>query len=132
MMDGDAPAKCSQTNKDGSACNATPGPSGLCRWHSPEMADRIAEGRRRGGKARSHVARARKQLPAGLLTADEMRAVVCLTTAKVLAGSIEPPVATAVATLARAFGSLTEAARAEELAARLDDLEAAARRGGAA
>lgn len=89
-MDGDAPAKCSQRNRDGGPCNATPGPDGLCRWHSPAMADRIAEGRRKGGRARSNASRARKQVPLNVLSPLELQAVLSSSIAKVLGGQIEP------------------------------------------
>jgi len=68
----------------------------------------------------------------GVMTVDELRGVVGTTIRQALAAEIEPGVANAVANLARAYGSLTEASKAEELAVRLDALEAVARRGGAA
>ena len=120
MVDADAAARCSAPNKDGSACNATPGPSGLCRWHSPEMADRIAEGRRRGGKARSNAARAKKQAPLNVLTPIELQAVLSSSIARVLGGQIEPGVANSVAGLARALVAVREATTLEERIAELE------------
>jgi hypothetical protein len=95
------------------------------------MAQRRAEWSAKGGANKSNASRARKQLPAGVLTVDELRGVLGHTIARVLTGSIEPPVAGAVASLARAYGSLTEAAKLEELADRLDHLEGTVRRGSA-
>ena len=132
MVDATSP-RCSAATKDGKPCAAKPRPgTDRCPWHAPELAGKRSEWSARGGRGKASDARARKALPAGVLTIDQLRGVLGHTIARTLAGTIEPNVATAVGSLARAYGSLTEAAKAEELAARLDDLEAAARRGGAA
>jgi hypothetical protein len=131
-MDGDAPARCTRTTKDGTPCSATPWRDGVCRRHREDAAASLAEGRRKGERARPNPSRAKRHLPAGRLGVDESRGVLGHTIAGVLAGSIGLGVATAVASLARAYGSLSEAARLEALAERLDAVEAVARRGGAA
>jgi hypothetical protein len=127
-------SRCKATNAAGEPCSAGPvRADGYCYWHSPALEAERQANRRKGGAGRSNANRARKALPAaGTLTIDELRAVLESTIAKTLHGSIEPGVANAVASLARAYGSLSEAAKLEELTDRLDHLEATARRGGVA
>jgi len=84
------------------------------------MADRIAEGRRRGGKARSNAARAKKQAPLNVLTPIELQAVLSSSIARVLGGQIEPGVANSVAGLARALVAVREATTLEERIAELE------------
>ncbi len=104
----------------------------MCAWHDPSMKERVAAGRVQGGAARSNRKRAAKQLPDNVLTIDQLRGYLGLTLKAVLAGKVEPGVANAVANLSRSYAALTEAAKAEELTARLDDLERLAARGPAA
>jgi len=131
-MAGTKPGRCRAVSKSGKPCGAAVvAVSGMCAWHAPEWAERRRVWSAKGGTARSNQARAKKQLPAGVLTIDQLRGVVGITIAKVLAGTTEPAVANAIANLARAYGSLSEAAKAEELAARLDELETVAGRRGA-
>ena len=55
--------RCAAKTVSGSPCSATPvRPSGYCYWHDPDLAAERDEARRRGGRARSNQARARKQL----------------------------------------------------------------------
>jgi hypothetical protein len=116
--------RCKGANSAGAPCSAQPvRPDGYCYWHSPQTATERAEARRRGGHARSNAARARKQLPAGNLSVDELRGVVGVTIAKVLTGDIEPGAANSVANLTRAYVAIIEVGEFEE---RLVALEAQA------
>jgi hypothetical protein len=83
----------------------------------------LAEWRRRGGRASSNASRAAKRIPDGLLSLDELRGVIGLTIADVRSGTVDPPVGSAVASLARAYIAVAEAGTLEE---RLRDLEARA------
>jgi hypothetical protein len=100
-------------NRRGAACAATPGPDGLCRWHTPSNAAERTAWCRRGGAARSNAARARKELAGAALTPAELVATLCRAMAKVEAGQLEPGPATAMAGLARAILACTSAADVE-------------------
>ena len=119
------PDRCEAVAKNGKPCSATPAP-GLtrCAWHAPEWAERRREWSVRGGKGRSNAARAKRQLPAGILTADELRGLVGLTIRGVLANKVEPGVGNSVANLARAYVAVTEATEHEERLAELERLAA--------
>jgi hypothetical protein len=125
--------RCAAKTVSGSPCSATPvRPSGYCYCHDPALwADRAAA-RRRGGSARSNAARAKKELPAGVLNNDQLRGVLGLTIAKVLNGAVEPGVGSSVASLARAYVAVTEAGAVETLQAEVDELRALISRRGSA
>lgn len=114
------PVKCSGITKAGNRCNR-PALTGepFCLMHSPAAAEVRREASRRGGKARSHQARARKQLPEAL-PPDELNAWLSVAFLQVLDGRLEPKVATALATLARTMLTIREASELEE---RLRELE---------
>jgi len=95
---------------------------GYCYWHSPLTASERAEARRRGGQNRSNAARAKKELPAGVMTNDELRGLVGLTIKGVLAGRVEPGIGNSVAALSRAYVAVTEAGAVETLQAQVDEL----------
>src|SRR5687768_11864892 len=115
--------RCAAKTAAGSPCSATPvRPSGYCYWHDPALTAERDEARRRGGAARSNKARAVKQLPAGVLSNDQLRGVLGVTIAKVLKGDVEPGVGSSVASLARAYVSVTEAGAVETLQAQVDEL----------
>jgi hypothetical protein len=61
-------------------------------------------------------------MPAGVLSTDELRGVLGITIAKVLRGDVEPGVGSSVASLARAYGAVTEAGAVETLQAQVDEL----------
>jgi len=113
---------CRGRTKDGKPCAAKPRPgTDLCPWHTPELADRRREWSRTGGRNSSNKARARKALPAAVMTAEELHAWLGIVFKKVITGTIEPGVGNAAANLARA---ITDVGRAAEIAERLDALEA--------
>jgi hypothetical protein len=108
--------RCQATAASGRPCSATPRPDRpFCLWHDPEAAELRRELSRRGGQARSNQARAKRHLPKGVLTHDELRGVLGLTIADVRAGTVEANVANAVASLARAYVAVSEAAAVETL-----------------
>lgn len=115
--------RCVGTNKSGEPCAAKPLPgSNRCPWHDPAWEERRKAWSVRGGKGKSNEARARKQLPAGVLSNDQLRGVLGLTIAKVLNGAVEPGVGSSVASLARAYVMVTEAGAVETLQAQVDEL----------
>ncbi len=116
-------AKCSTRNRAGAPCGAQAWRDGLCRWHHLGLEVERATWRRTGGEQRSNKQRARRQLPDAVLTPAELQGFIGLALRGVLAGRIEPGVANAVATLARAAVAVREAT---EIETRLAALEAAA------
>ena len=114
--------RCKGTNVAGEPCGAQAIRAGWCAWHDPERQPEMAEARRRGGQAKSNRARARKRLESTAKTPAELQGVLGDAIDKVLTGAIEPGVANAVASLARASVAIREAANLEE---RLQALEAA-------
>ncbi len=115
--------RCVGTNKGGQPCSAKPLPgSDRCPWHDPAWAERRKAWSVRGGHNKSNKIRAAKQLPAGVLTTDELRGVLGITIAKVLNGAVEPGVGSAVASLARAYVVVAEAGAVESLQAEVAEL----------
>ena len=124
--------RCAALTKDGNPCSARPRPgSNRCPWHDERLSERRREWSARGGAARSNQARARRQLPAGVLTNEELRGLVGMTIKRVLTGTTEPAVGNSVAALARAYVAVTEAGAVERIEDRLAELERLAARGSA-
>ncbi len=125
--------RCVGVTRDGSPCNAKPRPGAdSCPWHDEGLAARRAEWSRKGGANRATAVRARKALPAGVLTNEELRGLVGITIKRVLAEKTEPAIGNSVAALARAYVAVAEAGAVEDLQRRLDELEALAGRRGTA
>jgi hypothetical protein len=82
----------------------------------------MTEARRKGGKAKSNRARARKQLVSTAMSPAELEGVIGLTITQVLAGKISPGIGNAVASLARASVAIRETV---DLEIRVTNLEAA-------
>ena len=115
---------CKATNREGEPCSAHPvRPSGYCMWHDPALETERAENRRRGGYARSNLARARKAVPLDALDADGIRGVIGQTVKGLMAGTIDPSVANAVANLCRVGLAANEQLSLAEMAAQLAELE---------
>ena len=132
MVD-EASPRCQAVTRDGNPCNAKPRPGNdCCPWYDAALVARRSEWSRRGGVQRSNAARANRQLPAGVLTNEQLRGLVGTTIGRVLAGKTEPAVGNSVAALARAYVAVAEAGAVEELGRRLDELEALATRRGTA
>jgi len=120
--------RCIGTNKSGKACSAKPLPgSDRCPWHDDAWAERRQAWSRRGGKGKSNAARARKTLPAEPMTDAEVHAWLGVVFKRVIVGTMEPGVATAAGSVARAMVAVAESGKAEALERRLDELERLAR-----
>ena len=115
--------KCLGTNVDATPCSATPRPgSAWCVWHDPATKAQRAEWAKRGGKARSNKSRAAKALPTELMTSDEIAAWLTIQYRKLITGQIEPGIATASATVAKAIAEIQRGAQIEERIAELEAL----------
>ncbi len=88
----------------------------------------MAEARRKGSKAKSNRARARKQLTSTAMTPAELEGVIGLTITQVLAGAKAPGIGNAGAALARASIAIREATELEERLAALEAQTAFPRR----
>lgn len=115
--------RCSATNRSGAPCSgpALPGRD-RCWAHEPDLAARRAEGRRKGGEARSNQARARRQFAAEALGTDQVLGLLSVALKGVLGGKVEPGIGNAAANIARAIVAVREATELEE---RLNVLELA-------
>lgn len=121
--------RCLGTNKDGSPCSAQPRTGrGFCPWHDPALTDARAQWRARGGTNKSNRSRARKRALGGGTDFRAIDGSLCQALNDVLSGEIEPPVASSMATLARAIIAVRQA---NDLAARLEAVEAELERRGA-
>ena len=116
--------RCTATTRSGHPCQAFVVADGLCQAHHPDRADAHREAMRKGGEARSAVRRAAR------LWADKgeqiepanLPAMLRATMVDVRVGTIEPAVATAIATLAKTSVALSHDL---ELVARIEALERA-------
>ena len=107
--------RCVGVNKSGQPCSAKPLPgSDRCPWHDPAWDERRKAWSIRGGHGKSNRARAKKQLPADLMTDDEIRAWLGVAFKRVIAGAMEPGVATAAGSVARAMVAVKQAGELEE------------------
>jgi hypothetical protein len=114
-------ARCTAQTTSGRPCSAQPvRPDGYCYWHSPATASERADARRRGGRNRSNQARAKKQLPAEVMTDEELLAWLGITFKRVIAGQMLPNVGNAAATIARAMVAVRQASELEERLAALE------------
>jgi hypothetical protein len=115
--------RCVGTNKSGGPCGAKPLPgSDRCPWHDPAWDERRREWSRRGGKGKSNEARARKTLPAGVMTNEELLGLVGVTIKAVLSGRVEPGIGNSVASLSKAYIAIAEAGAVETLQAEVNEL----------
>src|SRR5689334_23295190 len=92
----EAKAQCRAARKDGTPCRARARPSGFCFVHDPELGPKRNQARRRGGYASSNRARLEKQFPEDL---EIIRSTLDAACARLLAGSMEPRVASAIASV---------------------------------
>ncbi len=116
------PEKCQAVARGGQPCSAMPRPGRpFCLWHDPLADEARRELSRKGGRARSHAARARRAI-GGVhdLRSVQRRLVQALE--KVELGTLSPGQAMAMAALGRAIVTLVEAG---EIESRLAALEAA-------
>ena len=116
-------ARCAGTNRDGTPCSASPRPSSTwCVWHDPATKGKRSEWSKRGGQARSNKARAAKALPTELMSNDEIAAWLTIQFRKLITGQIEPGIATASATVAKAIAEIQRGAQIEERIAQIEAL----------
>lgn len=117
------PGRCTALRRDGLRClaPALPGES-ACIGHSVKLAAKRHAGRIKGGKNRSNLARAAKRLGAGAMSLNELDAALANLLRGLAEGSVEPGVAVAASSLARAIVSAKTTA---ELAERIAALEMA-------
>ncbi len=109
--------QCKATTAAGTPCSAQPvQPSGWCYWHDPTLAADRAEARRKGGANKSNRVRAKKALPADPMTALELESWLGIVFRKLITGSLEPGVATAAASVAKAMVVVKEAGAVDALA----------------
>jgi hypothetical protein len=116
------PDRCQATAKGGSQCGATARPNRpFCLWHddAPDAQEKRRLISQKGGQARSNKARAKKALPAEVLTAEEIRSYLGIVFRGVISGKIEPGVGTAAAGIARALLDVAKVAEVEEQVAQL-------------
>lgn len=115
--------QCRGLRKDGQRCTApalTSSP--YCFSHDPELAEKRAQARRKGGQHRSNVARLRGLVPPRLV---EVYDVLERALREVHDGELEPKAASAMASIARAMVAVVTAGELEE---RVRSLEAAVER----
>jgi len=94
--------RCGATNKAGERCGAKALPgSDRCFAHDPNRIVDIAEARRKGGRAKSNRARARRELSSAAMTPSEINGILALTLRQVFGGTKTPGVGQAVAALCR-------------------------------
>ena len=116
-------AKCCAIARSGSRCNSAvlPG-SSYCWLHDPASAEARKEASRKGGRAKSTAARARKQIPPAM-GADELAGWLSTLFNGVMTGRVEPRIGTAASAIARTLLQVRELVEIEE---RLSALEEAA------
>ncbi len=111
--------KCQATNTAGNPCQAEPRKGrNWCVWHDPELAERRKEWSLRGGHGKSNAVRAKKRLQR--MELQDVDAALCTALVDVLAGDLEPGLATAAATLARAIHAVRTATEHEQRIAELE------------
>ncbi len=107
-------ARCPATKKNGERCTALAGSDGYCIGHSPSA----AEARRKGGEARSDIARSAKRLPARLRPVVDLLENIL---DEVHQGQLDPKQAQAISSLAATMVKVVSLGDIEE---RLRDVEA--------
>jgi len=123
-MHGPTQAQCTGITKTGSRCKSWALPeSAYCLTHDPNRVTDLAEYRRRGGKGKSHEARARKAMTGGLKDVSVAQAVLLRVLARLYRGDFDPGVATAMASVARAINDLAKTGAQAEFEERLGRIE---------
>lgn len=123
----DAP-RCQGVSRGGKPCSAQPlRGDAYCVWHAPDRADDRRAWAVSGGRAKSSDARARKRVLGSARGLDEIDAALCRALRDVLAGTLEPSVATAAAGLARAVVAVRQVGAIEQRLAALEARDRGAR-----
>ena len=112
------PKRCEAARKDGQPCQAPALPDSPHCWaHDPWRAEQRAEARRKGGHRSAKILRLRGLVPPRLTVVYE-RLEQALT--EVHGGELDPKVAQAMASLARAMVNVLTAGELEERVRRLE------------
>lgn len=116
--------KCQAQNKDGSPCSAQPlAGRDWCHWHDPERAEIRDESRRKGGRASSKAARAKRLISSGLASLGGINELMKVALWDTYLGELDPAVFAAMATGVRAIKDLSIAAEyGEEVIALREEL----------
>ena len=113
--------QCTATTSGGAPCHAVARPgSRWCLFHDPNAAEERRAYSRKGGAARSNRARARKALPVEAMTLSEVQGTLGKVLKDVVGGKIEPGVASAAASVARALVAVAQASDLEERIRRIE------------
>lgn len=114
--------RCIALNREGDPCSAVPRPGrAWCQWHDPDLAEERRRWQLEGGRNKANSARAKKRILSGALDLQEIDGALCGALTDVLAGDLEPGIATAAASLAR---TITAVRQVTDLEKRLEALEA--------
>ena len=107
--------RCTGQNRDGAACAARPlAGTSKCPWHTEGLAEQRRVWSASGGRAKSNTARAKRALPGAAMDADELSGWLAVVFRRLIAGDVEPGVATATASLAKAMIEVARAAHVED------------------
>jgi len=119
---------CSGITKGGKKCRARviPG-TNWCVFHSADVAQRRAWAAQ-GGANSSAQARAKKALPAEVMSIEEVASWLGVVYKGVISGRVEPPVATAAANVARTMNELLRSQQIEERLIEVETMLGAERR----
>lgn len=115
--------KCRATKADGTVCRSfAVSDAGWCVSHDPARQEANRESSRRGGENRSAYRRAARQWAAAgrEIDQDDLPAFLRAAVIDVRAGKIEPSVASALATLAKAAVSISNEIELEQWIAMLE------------
>ena len=111
-------ATCKGKTRAGEPCNAQPRPGrDWCAWHDPDLADKQATWRAKGGAQSSNASRARKALPKDL---QDVHGALLRALQGLEDGTLRPQTAQAMASVARALVALQEAGALERATAALE------------
>jgi hypothetical protein len=106
--------RCAAPRRDGQPCQA---PAGFCFFHDPGLATPRDAARRRGGQNSARIVQLRGLVPRRLIDVYDILENVL---GEVRAGKLNPPQASAIASVARA---MIAASRLGELEERVRELE---------
>lgn len=112
---------CKATTKAGAPCAATHYRDGWCIWHHPDRESHRKAGSVAGGRGKASTVRAKRRVFGAGLDLAEVDRAMCKALVDVLAGELEPGIATAAASIARTITAVRQVA---DLETRITALEA--------
>ena len=122
--------RCQATNQTGKPCSAKPRPGrSFCPWHDPALAEQRRRWSVQGGQGKSSRKRATRNLAGQALTLPEVSGLLSVALTRVAAGSMEPSVGNALASLSRALVAIEQAGNLEDRLAELEAIAGIAERG---